>query len=188
MNDVTLRQLLVAQVDAWCALDPVLLQLPGIGLVRNYQSRQQGQTSGPSFYFFKVSAKRHGFPGFVNTWVPPVPPEVEGTFEHVQTQVYEDRYQFSALVPQDPAAPNRPTEHDALCALADIMAGDEFRAALKAQGVGILRITEVTNPYFVDDRDRFEASPSFDVVFTYTRQRTTIDPPVSTYDFTIKGV
>jgi hypothetical protein len=50
-----------------------------------------------------------------------------------------------------------------------IMQGSQFIEALKAQGFGIMRITDLRNPYFKDERDQFQASPSFDFTLSYNR-------------------
>ena len=44
--------------------------------------------------------------------------------------------------------------------------------SFEAVNVGILRIQQLRNPYFSDDRERYEASPSFD--FTLTHHQTII--------------
>ena len=59
------------------------------------------------------------------------------------------------------------------------MQSDATRAILNASGVGILRVTDIINPYFVDDRDNFEASPSFDFVLTYQNVRVSTSPQIT---------
>jgi hypothetical protein len=103
-------------------------------------------------------------------------------------QVYEQRYQFMALVPQRPADPMALTASDVLDITAGILGSDACRAALQAQGVGILRITDVRNPYFTNEGNRFEADPSFDVVFCHTRTLESIVPKVETYDLRVTRV
>ena len=45
---------------------------------------------------------------------------------------------------------------------------------LAQSNLGVLRIDPVQNPYFVDDKVRFEALPNFEVGITYTREITQI--------------
>lgn len=190
MTDAELAVILVAQVDSLIAAEPTLAPLvsQGLSLGRAFQPRAQGVASGPRFFYFVAGSRRVGFPDKRNVYIPPTPPETEGHFELRQLQQYEVRYQFMALIPQSPEDQTALSEHDALCALADIMAGERFRLALRAQGVGMLRITDVRNPYFTDDKDRFAADPSFDIVLTYPRQRVEINAPISAYDLNIKRV
>lgn len=188
MTDSELKQFIVAQLDAFMPLDPVLATLTGLTVAASFQPRQQGMQDGPVIYFVKLFDKRYGFPSVKDTFVDPVPPDPVGTMRHTETQLYETHYQFMALVPQDPTDVDGVSESDALNCVAGIIASDAFRAQMNAVGLGILRVTEVRNPYFQDDRDRFEASPSFDVVFTNSRTRITSEPRLVTYDANVGRV
>ena len=68
------------------------------------------------------------------------------------------------------------------------MQSDKTRDILNESGVGILRITDVRNPYFQDDRDNFEASPNFDITFVYENIRTNLDPIITDFVSQITGV
>lgn len=186
MTDSQLAALLTAQISAAIASDEMLSGVPGLqqnGLVRAFQPRQGGRPELGFFSYYLVSTRRHGFPGFRDEYAP-----ADDEFRHHQSQVYEARYQFSALVPQNPEDAAAPTEHDVLCRLADIMAGVRFREALHAQQVGILRILDVRNPYYTDERDRFAASPSFDAVLTYSRSRVETVAPIAATEFNLYRV
>lgn len=188
MTDSALNQFIVAQLDYFMPLDPVLSTLAGLTVATAYQPRQQGAQAAATVYFHKLFDKRLGFPKTQDIFVDPVSPDPVGTMRHEETQVYETHYQFTALVPQDPSAINRTTASDALNVVAGIIASDAFIARCRAVGLGILRVLDVKNPYFVDDRDRFEASPSFDVVFTHKRVRTTTEAVLVTYDANVGRV
>lgn len=86
---------------------------------------------------------------------------------HTEVQQYETTFQMSSLAVQDPSNANQRTAADLLNYAAYALQNQDFIAAIEEEGVGILRITDVRNPYFMDDRDRFEASPSFDFVLTH---------------------
>jgi len=188
MTDSQLKQFIVAQLDYFMPLDPMLSTLAGLTVATAYQPRQQGAQEAATIYFFKLFDKRLGSPKKEDIFVDPVPPDPVGTMRHEETQAYETHVQFTALVPQDPAAVNRTTASDALNVVAGIIASDDFITRCRAVGLGILRVMDVTNPYFSDDRDRFEASPSFDVVFTHERVRTTTEPVLVTYDANVGRV
>lgn len=109
-------------------------------------------------------------------------------FDHADRQLYESTYQLSAWVPQDPASVNALTESDVLNIVSGIMQSDAIIAAFRASGVSLLRVTEVRNPYIVDERDRFEAVPSFDIVLLHHRETVSTLPAVVTYEANINRV
>ena len=145
------------------------------------QPTMQGINKGPTVYFFKVTSKRYGFLGRHDKWV-------DGGFQHTESQYMESTWQISALVTQYPITPNQYTASDLVQEVAAIMQSDNARAILNNSGVGILRVTDISNPYFVDDRDQFEASPSFDFVLTYQDFRQSTSPKITNYDNDIIGV
>lgn len=102
---------------------------------------------------------------------------------HTETQNYETTFQLSALATQNPATPSQYTASDLVNLCAYILQSNTAIATFEAQNVGILRVTEVRNPYFMDDRDQWEASPSFDFTLTHQQAITTSTPIVS--DFTL---
>jgi hypothetical protein len=169
LNALIMSQLLPA-IQATTGLETV-------ALARNFQPTQQGASSGSIVYFVKLFDKRYGWTQRKDTNA-----EGPGDFVHTERQEYETTYQFSALIPQDPAAVDALTESDVLNEVCGIMQSDTILQAFRAQGVGILRVTDVRNPYFTDDRDRFEAGPTFDIVFVHFRERVTTVPAVVAYD------
>jgi hypothetical protein len=58
---------------------------------------------------------------------------------------------------------------------------DEAIQALKASGLQILRITDIRQIYFVDDKGRHEAMPSFDFVITHKNVTITSDPIINKF-------
>lgn len=180
MNDKQLAALFMAQLlPAMQATSG----LSGVKLARSYQSRQQGANSSPYVYFVKVGDHRYGHPERKDEYAPG-----SGDFTHTEIQQYETTYQFSAWVPQDPKDVTGLTESDILNIVSGIMQSDALLAAFRAQEVGILRVTEVRNPYIVDDHDQFEAVPSFDVTLTHKRTSVSTIPAVKAYDLNLGRV
>jgi hypothetical protein len=105
-----------------------------------------------------------------------------------QLQQYESAFQISGLSTQNPADPNQLTASDIVNLAASIMQSRTTVATLEAQGVGVLKITEVRNPYFSDDRQRYEASPSFDFSLTHKQIIVTAPPILSGETFKIYPV
>lgn len=135
-----------------------------VDVIQSNQPTQQGIPSTPTVYFFKVGDKRFGFLGREDIWDAPA-----STMRHVETQYYETTFQVSALVLINPQNTNQYTASDLVNAVAAIMQSDKTRAILNAADVGILRVLSVNNPYFIDDRDQFEAAPFFE--FTLVHQQ-----------------
>lgn len=180
MNDKQIAALFVAEL-----LPRMRAQadLAGVALARKYQPRQQGATTGPVVYFFKVGDHDHGSPKREEI--------INGAgvvFNQTQRQLVETTYQFAAWVPQDPANVAALTESDVLNIVSAIMQSDALIAAFRAAGVGIQRVTDIRNPYFVDERNRFEAEPSFDIVLTHYRNLSSTLPAVDTFEANISRV
>lgn len=180
MRDKQLNILIVAQL---LPRMQAMAELANVKLARNFQQRQQAASTEPYVYFFKLGDHKHGSPKRKDTLDIP-----SGEFTHAEYQVYETSYQFSAWIPQTPADTTSLTESDILNVVSGIMQSDSFLAAFQAEEVGILRVTDVRNPYIVDDRDQFEAIPSFDVVLTHKRQLVSTLPAVVTYEANVSRV
>lgn len=163
MNDRQLFTLIMTNLGAAMAAHP---DLTGVGLSRNYQAKQAGASSSSWVYFAKIMPdKRHGHPGRKDVYN-----STSGVFSHVETQVYETPIQFMALVPQINPSANSLTASDILAVVSGIIQSDSVRDAFRAAGVGMLRVTDIRNPPFTDDRDQYEMAPAFDIVFTHARQ------------------
>ena len=136
----------------------------GIGSViykQNYQPTQQGTNTAPTAYLHKISDALTGSPK-VNYLV-----NGDGTISTTEYQQIETLFQWSALAIQDPANVNQQTAADILMALSAMMQGQKFIQIIEAQNVGILKITQIRNPNFVDDKGRNEYNPTFDFTLTH---------------------
>lgn len=106
----------------------------------------------------------------------------------VTNQVYETTFQFSALSTQDPANPNQLTASDIMNYVAFIMQNPDTTAQLQGNSVGVLKVGQVRNPYFTDDRQRYEASPNFEMTLTHNQIILTSPPILSGETFNIYPV
>lgn len=154
-----------------------------VNVLQANQPTQQGVPTTPSIFFYKLGDRRYGFLRRDDVWN-------RGTsqMEHIETQFYETTFQVSALVLQNVLATNGYTASDLLNEVAMIMQSDRTRAILKQADVAILRVTDVRNPYFTDDRDQFEASPSFDFVLTHSQIRESVNATVDTIELDVYRV
>lgn len=147
------------------------------------QPTQQGINLAPTVYFFKIGDRRYGFLYRKDDWI-----EETEQMIHTEIQQYETTFQISSLVLQKPLNPYLYTASDLINEVAAILQSDRSRAILMSADVGILRVTDVVNPYFVDDRDQFEASPSFTFVLTHKQTRVIEGPVINSFEYNIKRV
>lgn len=99
---------------------------------------------------------------------------------HIETTQFETTFQFSALSIQNPANTTQLTAADILNYARYVLQSQPTIATLESSGVGVLNVREVHNPAFMDDRDNFEYSPSFDVTFTHKQIIITGTPALQT--------
>lgn len=170
------------------ALRTVLLQgfddlSLSVEVKQSFQPTQQGANTDPTIYIFKITDKRYGFLDRKSVWD-------ENTLQetHTESQVYESTFQFSALVRQDPSDVASLTASDVANYAASIMQSDKTRESLQELGIGVLRVLDVRNPYFNDDRDQFEGSPNFDLVITYNRVIITQSPVIQSVEYNFNRV
>ena len=180
MNDRQLAALFMSQV---LPRAQATAGLSAVKMARSFQPRMHGASSSPYLYFYKVGDHRHGYPQRTDKWNAQT-----SAMDHIETQKCETTFQFSAWIPQTAAGVTDLTESDILNAVVSIMQGDDLAAAFMSQGVGILRITDVRNPYIVDDHDQYEAVPTFDVVLTHDRIRVVTIPAITTTEINISRV
>jgi hypothetical protein len=140
------------------------------------QPTLQGAPTGPAVYFEKLFDQEYGWQFAKYTHNAPVAPAVQGTFTQTETQWTETTFQVSAQAIQDPEVLSVPTASDIVNYMKLYINSRANQAYFKAQGVAGLRITNIRNPAFKDDRDVFEFNPNFDVVLQYLRQMTATVP------------
>jgi len=138
----------------------------GVTVVAANQPTQQGIPTGPTVYFYKLGDHRLGFLRRFDTW-----DSLNNVMIHTEEQQYETTFQVNAMAIQSPLTPNQYTASDLVNDVCFIMQSDDTREILYNNEISILRVTDVTNGYFVDDKDDFEAVPSFDFTLSYTRTK-----------------
>lgn len=152
-------------------------------VLQAYQPTQQGVTQGPALYLAKLFDARVGHVQRSDQW-----DEAAKKMIHTERVVIETTFQVTGFAVQDPDDLTRPTASDLTRRAAALMQASTTLETLRGHGLGILRITQVRNPYILNDRERFEASPSFDFVLTRTETTTTETPFVESYDAAVYPV
>lgn len=155
----------------------------GIKVKQSYQPTQQGAESGPAAYLHKIGDVRRGSAAVSERW-----DAGQSAMIRTETQQMETTWQMDARVPQNPADETALTPADVVNAAAMVMASRSVREVLTANGLGILRITDVRNPFNTDDSDRQAAAPSFDFTITHEQVLTTTVPTVETTEFRLARV
>ncbi len=203
MRDNDLFRLIIAIIKAGRATT-------GLGTIEIQQAFQptlQGVPTGQRFFIYKVGDRRIGSPQRSNVWMTSadlalaadngaaITTEANDTIGldgnqmvHQELQQYETTFQISALAVQNPSDSNSETASDLINLAAYILQSDSAIDTFEAAGVGILRIGDVRNPYFMDDRQQNEASPSFDFILTHKQVIISLAPFVETTEFQILRV
>lgn len=127
------------------------------------QPTKQGVPSVPTVFVEKLFDRRFGFANVIYI------PQPDGMLLQAEEQLVNTTIQVSTRSMQFPGV-NIPTASDVLSVVAGFVQSRKAVDTLQAGGAGILRVvSNLTNGYQPDDQDRPEASPSFDIVVTYTR-------------------
>jgi hypothetical protein len=164
--------LVIATITAGLAARSV----SGVHVQKAYQPRTVGAPTGGSILLSNGIQHRYGFLGRADKWT--TSPD---QMTHTETQTMEFTIQVNAMVvaPPPPAALPATKAGDLVELAARILASDAGVAQLRAGGLGIERIPDIRKPYFSDDMNQFEASPSFDFTLSYSDVEVTTGPIIS---------
>jgi predicted TIM-barrel fold metal-dependent hydrolase len=139
--------------------------------VQRDQPSPQGAVTVGTVYLERQFDDRYGWPAVSSQYNPPnpnAPPNPQGTYTKTELQWIEARFQVSAMVIQNPANLTIPTALDVVRQAAQYINARSIVKTLKrTNGVSILKVGQVRNPWDKDDRDIYEATPSFDLVVQY---------------------
>ncbi len=156
--------------------------ITGIKVRQGYQPRITGTPTAPFLCLHNIGIHRYGWTGKKDVLVasPPFVGTLSGgdvevispltpPLKHQEKQYYEWAFQCDAQVPVAPAPGPLPdlVASDYVRMAASIFASDAGLVQLRAGGCGLERITEIRTPFYKDDSDQFQASPSFDVTLTF---------------------
>lgn len=144
------------------------------------QPRQQGTPTQRTVLLNKIHNKRFGYLSRNDEYI-----EIDQVMRHTEKQWFETTFQITTLAIQNPTTIDEPTASDLANNVAQILQTDKTLAILRAANVGIYRIMDVRNPYFLDDKERFEASPSFDFITTHEQIYISETPVLQSTEFQI---
>lgn len=151
--DVLMRQTLIASLSA--------AGIVGYPVIAGYQQRGQGRVS-TGIYYWTIGEHNYGWQG-AKTIV------VGDELFTKEMQIVEQTYQIQTFVKE------RDAEYSALDLATKIrmaISSRLFINALAVYNIGVQRPTSIRSPFFVNDRDQYEANPSFDFVLSHKRYMT----------------
>lgn len=165
-NDSTIQ--LLADV-----MEPYLLNVLAIPVkvLQAYRgSIVDGENPGPCVYVYEVISKNHGFRHTRNA------PQLDMKVAVEELQYRETMYQMWGYSPPESEGL---TTSDIVGMAAMAMQSERLLAALKAQGIGVLRVTDIRNPIRTNEFERFEANPMFDVTISHRVSVTDVAPALT---------
>lgn len=168
MTDAELGVLITSQLTA-------ALSLAGVtnGVVqRDYQPQAAGPNKAPTLVYHVIADRRYGWPArnYAQSSQP-------GIMSQGYRQQHETTIQVTGYSDETSGATWNAGDLTALAAA--WCASDEFRAAVRLKGGGVLRVTDIRRPFIRDERDQNAMAPSFDVTITHAR---TLKLPVHEID------
>lgn len=129
------------------------------------QPTQQGTEITPCLYFDPLFSQQYGFPYRINKII------TGDILSYTELQAYETTFQITGLVTQNPADTDGYTAKDIVGVAAEILRCRATIDLLAEAKVGILRVSTLRNLSFVNDKGRYQYSPSFDFILTHKQTR-----------------
>jgi hypothetical protein len=149
-----------------------------VQLIKQNQPTQQGRANGRVIYFSQISDKPYGFQQRDD-----YAEEGEPLMVHEEKQSYETTFQFTTYAEQDPADINSVTAADLAKLAALLLQNETALATYKAANIQILRISDITQLYIVNDQDEYEQQPSFNLTFKHELVTTSSSPVIIRTEF-----
>lgn len=150
---------------------------------QSYQPTQQGTPTGSAVFLHKLGDRRYGSPHRANVW-----DAIASKMIYTETEIMETSFQVDALAIQNPSNLLSITASDIVNRVATILQSQATIDALLASGLSVMRIGEIRNPQINDDRDNFEAAPSFDFILQHETATITEAEILTTTEYAIKRV
>lgn len=157
--------------------------LTEVGIKQAYQPTPVGPDYEKTIYLSKINEVRYGWVVREDNYN-----TATNEIDHTETQIVESVIQVNGWVITKVDDFSGSTGADITNNAAEILNSDLGIQQLLEGGASILRITNIRIPYFLDDRDRFAASPSFDLTIVHSNTRGSITPPINTINSGIYGI
>jgi hypothetical protein len=147
------------------------------------QPTQQGASTQSTIYYQKLWDIPYGFPMTSYSF------NSENQIENeITTQLVESTFQIATFVNEIPGDPTIPTASDVLNSLQRYLSSQTNLRVMQSSGVNMLRIRNVTNQYFDNDRSQYQPMPTLEWTLTHQNSITSPVPFTSTVNATIYNV
>jgi hypothetical protein len=140
-------------------------------VIQKNQPTPQGLPYEPAIFLEKLFDKHYGFPAVSYAYQ-----STPDNFSTAESQIVETTFQISAFVIQSPENTTIPTASDVVNYLRQYLSSRATIYNMRTNGVAIFRVTDIRNPYFQDERERFEANPNFDIICVHAREFDNVVP------------
>jgi len=155
----------------------------GIPVIQSNQPTQQGVVTSPVIFLSKSKDYWYGWQQETSVYDP-----VNDVMNVSSRQRVETTFEFGARAIQDPTDTSLPTASDLLNEVGAIIRSPQTIQYLATLDLGLLRTTEVSNKYDLDDRDQFEATPIFQTTIVHSRTRITQVPVIESTELDVVRV
>jgi hypothetical protein len=149
------------------------LNILGVQIQQAYQPTQQGIIQTPVTLISKIDETRLGWSGKNDVW-----DENTQSMTHTEIQYYDSKFQVETLVPQVVSVTDM-TASDLINSIIAILQSDKTLKIMQQSNVQSYRIIDIRNPFFMDDRNLFEMSPSFDISILHEQFYSYSENPVN---------
>lgn len=144
------------------------------GALQKEQPTQQGVPSAPTVYLQKLFDDHFGSQGSRSAYN-----QTSKNFTDTEVQIVVTHFQVSAIVGQNPEDLTIPTASDVINQVKLYLQHRATIAELRLAGLKVIQVKRINNAPFVDDKDRFEFHPSFDIEIQHEREVKRTTPAIS---------
>jgi hypothetical protein len=156
---------------------------PEIDVVSSFQPDSQGRLDGPVLYFAEAGDVPNGAQGFTTQHNP-----LTGSTIDTSVQRWRITFQVQGFAPVDKTDLGKLTAQDITKLALMLVNSPRFRAALKANNMGLEKIPATKPNFVVNDRAQYEAGPSFEFTMSYKRTIIQQSAIITTADIAIHRV
>lgn len=164
-----------------------------VGVQADNQYRQAGRPDEAAIFVHQIGRSRVGWMSRKNTVNKDPDTGLPVSNTRTQKQRIETTFQFSALVPQSPAALDceclPPTEVDVLDAAAMLLQSTYVIDDMRTKGIAMLRVGQVRSLWVAgDDREQNVNNPSFDIIVIHNTEFSVSVPLIDSITLVIDRV
>lgn len=154
-----------------------------VPVVQDSQPTQQGVNTSPTVFINKNKDYWYGWEEESRVYDP-----LDDVMIITSRQRIETTFRYRALAIQDPSNTSLSTASDLVNQVGAILRNRQTLQYLATLDLGMLRTTDVSNEYDLDDRDQFEAFPAFFNTIVHSRTRIVKVPVIELVELDVEGV